>query len=120
MDAEKKEALESVGVNLGNGLERFMGNEALYLQFLLKFLTDPSYQRFKDSLAAGDMHTAERSVHTLKGTAGNLSIEPLFYAADSMVKAIRMNQGPEKLDSLCKDVDEAYDNTIRVLKAIQG
>ncbi len=120
MDAEKKEALKSVGVNFENGLERFMGNEGLYEQFLLKFLKDPSYQSFTDSIEAGDMLAAEKSVHTLKGTAGNLSLEPLYYAADAMVKGIRTKQSREKLDSLRKEVDETYHKTYQALQKLQG
>ena len=118
MDAEKRSALEASGVDYEDGLDRFMGNEALYEKFLMKFLADGSYQSFVNGMESGDMHTAEQAVHTLKGTAGNLSIEPLFYAADAMVKAIRTKQSTEKLQALYKDVQDTYQKVYDVLEIL--
>ena len=119
MDAEKRRALQAGGIDYDSGLERFMGNEALYEKFLLKFLSDASYQNFVDAMEAGDMPQAERAVHTMKGTAGNLSLDPLFYASDAMVKAIRTKQSQEKLQEIYKDVQETYQSICDVLKTLQ-
>ena len=57
-----KATLEQAGVDYDKGLERFMGNVALYHKFLLKFLVDGSYADFVKELAAGDLVLAEKSV----------------------------------------------------------
>ena len=84
---EIKEILCAVGVDYGKGLERFMGNVALYHKFLGKFLDDKSFSQFQADFTAGDMEKAGKSVHTLKGTAGNLSLMRLYTAADETVQA---------------------------------
>ena len=84
-----KQVFSDAGVDYNKGLERFMGNVALYHKFLLKFLGDGSFAHFQESFAAGDLETAGKHVHTLKGTAGNLSLMRLFAAADEMVQAVR-------------------------------
>ena len=84
-----KQRLEQAGAEYDKGLERFKGNTELYHKFLRKFLADGSYVEFEQALAARDMAAAEKSVHTLKGTAGNLSLMALFHAADDTVQAIR-------------------------------
>ena len=86
---EIKRRLEQAGTEYDKGLERFMGNVALYHKFLLKFLADHSYEEFLQALDDGNLPVAEKSVHTLKGTAGNLSLMALFHAADDTVQAIR-------------------------------
>ncbi len=119
MDAEKRRMLEECGVDYKSGLERFMGNEALYEKFLLKFLSDPSYQSLVENMEEGNMKQAERAVHTMKGTAGNLSLEPLFHASDAMVKAIRTNAKPEKVQAMYREVKEIYHDICNVLKELR-
>ena len=99
-----KATLGQAGVDYDKGLERFMGNVALYHKFLLKFLVDGSYADFVKELAVGDLVLAEKSVHTLKGTSGNLSLMRLFEAADATVQAIRTGQGSEEIKELAEKV----------------
>ncbi len=119
MDSETRKALEAAGVSYEIGLERFMGNEALYENFLIKFLTDSSYQNFIDSMKRGDMEQAVRFVHTLKGTAGNLSLDPLFLSADAVVKAIRSKIPADRLKELCKTLDDDYQTMCDLLKVLK-
>ncbi len=119
MDSKTREALEAAGINYEMGLDRFMGNELLYEKFLLKFLTDTSYQNFVDNMKNGDMAQAERSVHTLKGTAGNLSLDPLFNAADAMVKAIRSDASGEKQQELYAELNKVYEAVCDVIKQLE-
>ncbi|WP_255448837.1 MULTISPECIES: histidine kinase [Selenomonas] len=115
-----KAMLEQVGVDYDKGLERFMGNVALYHKFLLKFLNDGSYEEFVTSLSVQDMAMAEKSVHTLKGTAGNLSLMKLFQAADDTVQAIRTAQDREEIQKLADSVGEIYRETCDAIRKSVG
>jgi HPt (histidine-containing phosphotransfer) domain-containing protein len=115
-----KATLEQAGVDYDKGLERFMGNVALYHKFLLKFLVDGSYADFVKELAAGDLVLAEKSVHTLKGTSGNLSLMRLFEAADATVQAIRTGQGSEEIKELAEKVGESYEETCQAIRLSIG
>jgi HPt (histidine-containing phosphotransfer) domain-containing protein len=119
MDSETRKALEAAGVSYEIGLERFMGNEALYEKFLIKFLSDSSYPTFIESMKKGDMKQAERAVHTLKGTAGNLSIDPLFCSADVVVKAIRSKAPDDRIQELCKNLHKDYHAICDLLKGLK-
>ncbi len=114
---EKKAILEAVGINYDKGLERFMGNEALYDKFLGKFLYDSSYEEFELGVNGGDLAMAEKAVHTLKGTAGNLSMESLYRIADTTVKAIRSKKSTEEIQELADQVHDTYQ---QVCDAIRG
>ena len=107
-EAQAKEILVAVGVNYDKGLERFMGNTDLYRKFLGKFLYDSSFEEFNTALSAGHLEEAEKAVHTLKGTSGNLSLETLYKAADATVQAIRQNKERAEIDKLAEDVRTHY------------
>lgn len=115
-----KATLEQAGVDYDKGLERFMGNVALYHKFLSKFLNDGSYEEFVTSLSVQDMAMAEKSVHTLKGTAGNLSLMKLFRAADDTVQAIRTAQDREEIKQLADSVGAIYRETCDAIRKSVG
>ena len=115
-----KAMLEQAGVDYDKGLERFMGNVALYHKFLLKFLKDGSYEEFVTSLSVQDMAMAEKSVHTLKGTAGNLSLMKLFRAADDTVQAIRTTQDSAEIQKLAELVGAIYRETCDAIRKSVG
>ncbi len=113
-----KEKAEAAGIEYGQGLERFMGKKELYHRFLGKFLDDASYRDFCTAYEAGDLVTSEKTVHTLKGTSGNLSLMRLYRAADAMVQAVRKKEPSDELDALAKGVREAYVETCDAIRAI--
>ena len=118
MAAEDLQAeLTAAGIDYATGLARFMGNQAIYRQLLGKFIhEDHSYADFLQALAAQQMKQAEESVHTLKGTAGNLSLMELFRRADAVVKAIRKHEDMADIQSLSQQVTASYEQTCAVLE----
>ena len=117
---EIKQVLCDVGVDYNKGLERFMGNVALYHKFLLKFLDDGSYADFAQAFADGDMEKAGKCVHTLKGTAGNLSLMSLFKAADNTVKAIKQHKSRAEIEPLAQEVQRLYEENCKAIRNTVG
>ena len=81
--------LKALGSNVDEGLERFMGNAALY-ERMLKTL--PGMLRKTDvgeAFAAGNMTEAMEKAHALKGVMGNLSITPLYEGYTKIVDYLR-------------------------------
>ena len=70
-------------------MERFGGNAELYERPALKFLDDTHFAALEQALAGGDVDTAVREAHTLKGVAGNLSFAALYEAASKVNAALR-------------------------------
>ena len=83
------EGLKSFGADVESGLGRCMNNEAFYLRLVEKSLSDPSYDRLKDAIAANDLDAAFEAAHALKGVAGNLSITPVFDAVSEITELLR-------------------------------
>ena len=89
MNAQQKQNLLNAGVQYDTALARFMNNEALLDKFLRKFLQDPNYHALDAALQDGDTDAAFRAAHTLKGVAGNLSIDPLFQVVSRQTELLR-------------------------------
>lgn len=106
------EELGSLGVNIEDALSRFMGNEALYERMLKKFpgvAEDSGVMKYLDS---GDLETAAKNAHTLKGIVGNLSFDPLYEGYSEIVLLLRGGNAAEArallektLETECRIVD---------------
>ena len=96
---EKKafmELLEAAGVQVQRAVDRFMGNENLYLTFLAKL---PKQLRFEEILQALDNEDEEvfyLRVHDLKGLAGNLELAPIYECAQAILVEFRTSRFHQK------------------------
>lgn len=70
--------METIYIDMEDGLKRVMNNKKLYRRLLLKFKSDTDLQALTAAVAAGDYEKAEIEAHTIKGIAGNLSFTELF------------------------------------------
>ena len=71
--------LEGLGVNVKEGMERVMDDKDLYTMMLDMFVTAIDTTPIQpEEFDGGALDDLIAKVHTLKGTTGNLSIQPLF------------------------------------------
>ena len=89
MNAEAKQKLVEAGIDYEGALHRFLNNEAMYEKFLLKFPDDANYSGIMGLLAEGKYEEIFSFAHTLKGTAGNLGLEPVRVVASSLTEMVR-------------------------------
>jgi two-component system sensor histidine kinase/response regulator len=89
------------GIDMTDGLARVGGNRKLYLKLLRQFATAQANAATEvaGQLAAGDLPTAERSAHTIKGVAGNLGAKELQAAAAELEKSVRERAAPAVLET---------------------
>jgi PAS domain S-box-containing protein len=86
---------ELPGISIASGLQRVGGNKQLYAKLLCKFKEgqESAMEQIKAALQSGDVETAARLAHTVKGVAGNLGGESLYRAAAELEKAIKEGKG---------------------------
>ena len=91
-EADIPQGIEGLDTQLG--LRRVMGKPALYLGMLRKFVAGQSegLLPIARALDAGDLATAERLAHTLKGIAGNIGATALQAEMASVETALRERQ----------------------------
>lgn len=84
-------------VDVGDGLDRVMGDRDLYARMLRRFRKDYSGgdQPIRTALDCGDRALAHRLSHTLKGAAGMIGARPLHDAASALETALRTGSGTE-------------------------
>lgn len=94
--------LETLGVDIQDGLRRFVNNAALYEKMLKKFPAAAEQLPVQPHFDSGDLDAALANAHTLKGMTGNLSLTPLYTAYTEIVALLRASD-PEKAKALLAD-----------------
>ena len=117
MKDETRSALLSLGMDLDQTLARFVGNEALLLKFLKRFLEDKTYGQLTQALAERDAEAGFHAAHTLKGVAGNLGLGGVFNAISPMVEALR-SANPDSAGAMFEEVAAQYALAIQTIQAI--
>lgn len=114
-DGEFPEVLP--GIDIESGLRRVSGNRTLYKKLLRQFYKDhtDAATASKESLERGDVESAKRMAHTIKGAAGNMGAVALYEAAGELESGIRENR-PE-LDNLLHYFEKSLN---QVLQSISG
>ena len=88
-----QEFYHSAGGNASETLARLGCNEKIILKFLKMFLDDESFEGLTESLNEGDIQTAFRKAHTLKGIVANLGLENLYAQACAVTEILRPGDG---------------------------
>lgn len=76
-------------VNTDDGLGRLRGNKALYKRMLGLFKKSEEFGAFEKALADGDTPAAANAMHSIKGIAGNLSLDRLFELSSELMGELR-------------------------------
>jgi predicted ATPase/signal transduction histidine kinase/CheY-like chemotaxis protein/tRNA A-37 threonylcarbamoyl transferase component Bud32 len=82
------------GLDVQGGLRRVMGQQERYRALLRNFAQEQSdaLRRIHSAIAAGELKTAERIAHTLKGLAGTIGAQHLVDLADAVEAALHAGQ----------------------------
>jgi two-component system, sensor histidine kinase and response regulator len=79
------------GFDLAEGLQRLMGNRALYRKLLVSFATQyiQAAANIRSALDAGDFEQAHGLVHAVKGVSGNLAAKNLQVQSGALEKLVK-------------------------------
>ncbi len=119
MDLTKKSQLEEIGIDVDSVLDRFMGNEAILMRFLKKFLNDGNYGKLKEAVQTGDMEGALAASHTLKGVTGNLSMTKLYELLTDQVQLFREGKTEEAI-YMMDEITRNYQEIVEGIKKVTG
>lgn len=108
-----KEFFAAVGGDYENTLMRIPSEKTL-IKFLLKFAEEPSYTQLKTAFETGDVASAFRAAHTLKGTAATLGLGDLTAAASELTEKLR-NATELPCVSEVEPLDIAYAQTVKAI-----
>ena len=105
-------------------LKRFMGNEKIYMKFLMKFPEDKNYDAIMENMKNHDYDAVFNGVHTLKGVSANLGLNPVYNAASQITELLR-NRGEQqvdidKLNEYMTGLQEAYERFREILDSYKS
>lgn len=100
------EELEANGTDIKDGLSRLMNNQEIYERLLKKLPDSIAGQEILEFIDSGDIQTAIKNAHTIKGVTGNLSITPLYKAYTEIVNLLRSNKVEEGRELYVKTLPE--------------
>ena len=100
-----KELYSKIG-NYDDAISRLM-NDKLISKFVMKFLTDPSYDLLIKAWEEQDEKGIFTASHTMKGVCANLSLTDLFSIASSITEAYRPGNEALKADF---PAEQAFEN----------
>ncbi|MEN9867128.1 MAG: hypothetical protein RL748_2718, partial [Pseudomonadota bacterium] len=94
--------LEIPGFDVQDGLQRMLGDQAMYRELLQRFRDSQgdSLGKLRRALQAGESKLAERLAHTLKGVAGMVAAKDLQLHAGQLENAIRASATDDELETL--------------------
>ena len=84
--------LKAFGADTELGLARCVGNEGLYFKLIRMILTDGNFSSLGKALEEKDLPRAFECSHALKGTVGNLALDPLYDEICVIVEPLRRNE----------------------------
>ncbi len=97
------EELKKLGVNVDDAMQRFMGNESLFLRMIAKLPKSVRTLNLTPDFDGSDYEQTTRDAHTIKGVMGNLSVDPLYKAYTEIVNLLRAGK-PEEARSVLTDI----------------
>ena len=94
--------------------------ESMLAKFAKKFPSDPTYGELIGAFESGDMPTAFRMAHTLKGLCLNLGLDKLQVSSSELTEALRNTEAvapnaPELLEQVKRD----YEMTVNAINAVE-
>lgn len=120
MDELLKQQLIENGADVEGTLHRFMGNEALFLKFLLKFKDDTNYSGLIESLDQENYEEAFKYAHTLKGVSANLGLDPICRPVSELTELLRGKTAAEidqgQVAEQRETLKEAYERFIKLIE----
>lgn len=114
-----RECYESIGSDFEKAVMRMCNKESMLDKFAKKFPSDPTYTGLVEAFESGDMPTAFRLAHTLKGVSLNLGLDKLQASASELTEALRNTEAvadnaPELFDCVKRD----YEMTVSAINSI--
>ena len=109
------EQLRAWGADVDEAMPRCLNNEAFYSRLVGKAVEEPTFDRLREALEAGDLDKAFEQAHALKGVTSNLALTPIDRPVREITELLRsrtdLDYGPllaeilsqrDALRELCK------------------
>lgn len=108
--------LQRAGVDMNTVMSRFMGNETLYIKFLMRFVEDENFRNMQSMFQQGNLEEAFKAAHTLKGLIANLGLDGIMRSVTTITERLR-NGNTEGVSELMQQAEWEYEKIMDILNA---
>ena len=110
---------ELPGIAIASGLDRVGGNRQLYAKLLFRFREAQANagKQIQEALESGDIETAGRIAHTVKGVSGNLGADGLYLSAGALDRIIR--EGGQDKDRFMTEFHSHLNQVMEGIRAME-
>ena len=114
--------LDEAGIDTQKAIGRLMGNTALFLKFVRRLPDALRFGEIRTALQQEDDETFYMLVHTLKGTAANLSAENLAECVQAILVEYRASgfKHMRKLEGLLREAEVESENLSELLRQMDA
>ena len=115
------DVLRNNDVDVDSAVERLMGNDDLYLDFIKRLPEELNLATLRQALAQEDAESFHFHLHNLKGFAINLGIHEIADAAQAGLTEFRASQfrNITKLEGLLEEIEAAGEKFASALGEIE-
>lgn len=108
------------GIDIREGLNRMAGDLILYRNLLKKFAGNQvnTADKIRQALLTGDMETAQRLTHAVKGVSGNISATLVFESATRLDDALK-DKDIQTAETLLTDFSNRLSDVIQVINGME-
>jgi HPt (histidine-containing phosphotransfer) domain-containing protein len=113
--------LRNNDVDVDNAVDRLMGNDNLYLEFIKRLPEELHLATIREALAQQDAESFHFHLHNLKGFAVNLGITEIADAAQAGLTEFRASQfrNITKLEGLLEEIEASGEKFASALVEIE-
>ena len=115
-------ALHSWGADSDAAIKRLIGDEEFYIELLIRFVNGIELKEAKKFFLEGDYRDSFILIHRMKGSAADLSLNPLYEVLDPLTEELRP-YSHEKLSEREPDkkrIEELFDRLEGLIESLTG
>lgn len=116
-----RECYDSIGSNFDDAVLRMCGKESMLAKFVLKFPNDTTFSSLVSAYEGGDMETAFRMSHTLKGLCLNLGLDKLLKSSSELTEGLRDYENiAENVPELLENVKRDHEAAVAAIRSVDA
>ena len=112
-----KECYQKMDGDFEDVMQR-LGSESFIRRFVIRFLSDTSFQMIKDGIESQDAELAFRGAHTLKGVCSNLGFKKLCDLSSQLTEILRGRE-LKGYEEMFAQVEKQYQITVDAIRELE-
>lgn len=103
------------GIAYDEGVERLMGNAAIYENLLMDFTREFSFEQITQAYNTKDFSKLLERIHALKGISGSLGLNKLYEKCCAFTEILRSADYSD-IDSMYSETLLIYEDTVSIIE----